>query len=252
MNEDLLQFITFIHQHYAMTGELLTEQKAADDFGFTKTYFRQCMADERVQEALEERGIDLKRFHLSPDSWKSKALTPKQLLVANSILDLTDTRSEKKKLQDLEVSTGTYQSWLKDPVFSNYLRTRAESMLGDHQHDAHLALIDEAKSGNIRAIQYLNEINGRFLSQAGKNGNAESAVINLQNMIVRIVEIVQDEVDDPQTQLRISEKLAALTQGNILANGTAPEPIIVPPTAPARQYTDKQKELLDHGDGINL
>lgn len=235
-----------------MTGELLTEQKAAEEFGFTKKYFRECMADERVQEALEERGISLRDFHVEPGSWQSKALTPEQLLVANTMLDITDTRSEKKKLQDLGVKTTQYQTWLRDPVFSNYLRTRAEAMLGDNQYDVHLALVSEAKAGNIKAIQYLNELNGRFISQAGRNGNAESAVVNLQNMIVRIVEIVQDEVDDPATQLRISEKLAALTQGSILANGAQQDTIVRPPTAPPRVYTEKQKELLEHGDGINL
>lgn len=252
MTEKQLEFVTFIHQHYAMTGELLTEQLALEEFGFTKKQFRGFMASDKIQSALLERGIELSKFHLDPKSWQSKALTPKQLLVANSLLDLTDTRSDKKKLQDLEVSTTMYQSWLRDPVFGEYIRSRANAMLKENQHEADRALLDKIKQGDIKAISYLNELNGKFVPQRG-NSDQNNQVLNLQSLIVRIVEIVTDEVEDLATAAKIGNRLEALMAGHRIAqSGGSVEQLPEPEVAQARELSPKMQDLLNEGQGVNI
>lgn len=252
LTERQLEFVTFIHQRHALTGELLTEQKAKDEFDIPFKFFRECMANEDVKEALSERGIELKAFHTDPSSWRSQALTPLQLLTANKMLDLADTKSDKRKLQELGVSTTQYQSWLRDPVFSDYIRSRAELLLGDSQHKAHLALLDKVEQGDVRAIAYYNELTNRFTPNANK-GQSDNAVVNLQQIIVRIVEIITDEVDDPETVLRIGDKLQTLMSGHMLAQSAVPESdVTMPEVKQARTYTPKLKELLESGEGINL
>ena len=253
LSEDQLQFVTFLHQHYAINGELLTAEKAKEDFGIPKTKFAEWITNEDVKSALDERGIVLSKFHTDPNSWQSKSLTPIQLITANSLLDLADTRTDKKKLQDLGVSTGQYQSWLRDPMFSDYLRTRAELLLGDSLQDAHLALLDRVRSGDTKALTLYYEITGRFISQAGR-GNAEAAVINLQQMIIKIVEIIQEEVSNPQEAAKIGERLEALTMGANLAGvqQQVNEVQAVPETAKPRELSTDLKHLVDHGQGVNI
>lgn len=249
LSEDELQFVTFVHQYHAITGELLSAEKAKDEFGFPKTKYMEWMSDADVRHALGERGIDVKKYQADPGTWESKSLTPVQLLTANSLLDLTDTRSDKKKLQDLGVSTGQYQSWLRDPVFGDYLRTRAELLLKDSQHEAHLALLDKVRQGDMKAIAYLNEINGRYVQQ---NGSAQSAVINLQQMIIKIVEIIQEEVEDGPTAVRIAERMEALTMGATLAGiQQEVQEITEPEVAKPRELTPAMQKLMDQGHGVD-
>lgn len=117
-------------------------------------------------------------------------LSPKQLALANSLLNLADRRSTKKKLEDLEVSAAVYANWKKDSVFAGYLRERSEELLPDGLADAHLALVDSASSGDISAIKLLYEVTGRHTP-------GSQQVQNIKSMLTAVIESVQKHVRDP-------------------------------------------------------
>ena len=193
LNEKEHQFCTFMLQHYLVTGAILSAEAALENFGLPVGTYTACIQNPEVVAALEERGIIFQRLG---SDWSSQSLTAIQLIVANSMLDLVDTRSQKKKLQDLGVSTHTYDAWLRDPVFKEYLMTRAENLLGDNGHEAHLALLDKVRSGDTKAITLYYELTGRYVKET--NSNSAAAVLRaLLFVLLRLL----------TTLYRIHEKL---------------------------------------------
>lgn len=251
-----LDFITLIDQHWSLTGEIPTAEKAHDLWGFSLNEFTSLLSKASVIMALEERGINLSRIVTldSDDSpqWRKSSLTPTQLIVANALLDLTDQRSDKKKLQDLGVTTGQYQRWLKDPVFNSYLRERAEGLLGDSQHEASLALLDKVKAGDLAALKFYMEYTGRFLSSTDK-GQSNGTAINqdFTALMVRIIEIITEEADGP-TAFRIAQRLKEATAIHKMAIDISAAEIVVPDVAPMRILTSEMKQLAGNTGGEGL
>lgn len=245
-----LQFVTICDYEWNLEGHLanLTAQ-----YGYTDSDLKGFAAAPNVVAALTERGIPLTDPTIkvnAEDQSKVSPLTPIQLVVANSMLDLTDTRSTRKKLNDLGVSTKQYSAWLKVPAFQHYLRQRAENLLGDSQHEASLALLDKVMAGDIKAIEFYMELTGRHVKQTAANVNAGATNNNLATMMIRIVEIIVDEVPDFETAARISDRLKGLVTGTQLANA-ATAPVETPVIAEARQVTPEVQELMNKGLGYN-
>lgn len=258
LTPDELDFVTIVHYCYGLTGELPGPEVLRKDYFYSTTQIEDLFERPQIIQALEERGIIVSPKSLEPVGLPFKAdpqvskhvpkLTPLQLIVANTMLDLTDTRSDRKKLQDLGVTSSKYQSWLRDPDFSGYLRERTEGMIGDVQHEAMLSLIDKVRAGDMKAISYYHELTGRFVSNAG--GQGAGSTHDLQQIIIRIIEIIVDEVDDPQVAAKISERLKGLVMGNAVA-GTLTEAIVPPPIAAARPMSAEVQNLMDRGAGYN-
>lgn len=247
------EFVTIIDYEWNLKGNI-NPDGICDEYGYEKAVFDKLAASPSVHAALLERGVNVKA--IAPDSEIAKALgrsklTPIQLIVANSMLNLIDTRPPKKKLTDAGVTPYQYQAWMKDPDFRNYMHERSEGLLEDVSHEVMLSLIDKAMSGDMKAVSYYHEITGRFISQSGTNAGQGSSH-DLQNMIVRIIEIIVDEVDDFDTATRISERLKGLVMGHQLVSAAVgAEPIIQPEIAKAREITPKVKEMMDRGVGVN-
>ncbi len=252
MTEAMHTFVTFMHQNYSLSGAILSKQSAEDLIGITADEYDDLMNDSRIIAALDERGVVMKLPPVgkagkdegqvvSLVEWQRRAtlstLTPVQLVVANTMLDLIDTRSQKKKLQDLNVSTTVYNTWLKDPVFQDYLRTRAESMLGENQHEAHLALLDKVRMGDMKALEFYYEMTGQYTRASATGQNSNSVAVDIQNLLVRILEIINDEVDDPQTAANIADRFKELMVARTIAGELVSNEIIQPQIATAREIT---------------
>ncbi len=227
LTEDELQFVTFCHQIYALEGTILSQESARQVLHMPPKEYDRLMASPLVLAALEERGVNAPPVGKSGEvvqlsEWSRKlkleSLTPQQLIVANSMLDLVDTRSQKKKLQDYNVSTQTYNMWLRDPVFQQYMRDRAESMLGENQHEAHLALLDKVRMGDIKAIELYYEMQGMYTRASASQVSSQQVQVDVQNLIVSIIEIITDEVDDFATASRIADRMKGLIQARTIAN----------------------------------
>ena len=195
------------------TREAKAKQLAADFNGFIETYYSQMDSlpslerlknefPEKTEKAIREdvlaaaARLETKGYAIT----KKDYLTPEQLAVANSILNLADKRSITKKLQDFGVSPAKYANWKKNPVFNGYLRDRSESQLGEAISDVHLALIDAATSGNVRAIQLFYEITGRHTQNSQQN-------VNVQVMLTTVLEAVAEFVKDPEILQQIASRV---------------------------------------------
>lgn len=188
-------------------------QATVDFNGFVETYVNQMgklPSIERIKNEFPELPSRQVEADLKMAAVKLQAkgyalasrdyLTPEQLAVANSILNLADKRSITKKLQDFGVSAAKYGNWKKNPSFNSYLRERSEQLLGDSIADVHLALIDSATSGDVQAIKLLYEITGRHT----QNSKQE---VNVQMMLVGVLEAVQKHVRDPEILKAIASEI---------------------------------------------
>jgi putative insertion element HTH domain-containing protein len=278
LGQDGVDFVNLMAQYFAVHGDLMPLNVAVDDYGFTFDEFVELIRNPMVQAALKEREVPLRDSILrgyevvdqdltltNPEAvgaannvipevsapapnWKEKTLSPIQLIAVNTMLDLVDTRSEKKKLQDLGISTQQWQMWLRDPTFSNYLHTRAENLLGDHSHEAHLALIDKIRMGDINAIKYYNEMTGKYVAQTS-SGTGTTQLTDFKQLLIRILEIINDEVDDQRVAFNIAERFKALINAQHMADQLTEQQIVKPEIAPARELSPRLQSFVDKGAG---
>lgn len=200
------------------------KQLTADFNGFIETYYNQQGAlpsmarlkmefPEKTERSLKDDftaaavKLETKGYGIT----KRDYLSPEQLAVANSILNLADKRSITKKLQDFGVSPAKYANWKKNPIFNGYLRERSEALLGDSVGDVHVALIDSATSGDIQAIKLFYEITGRHNAHSQQN-------VNVQVMLTGVIEAIAKHVKDPETLQKIAADIQEASQGVLTTN----------------------------------
>lgn len=255
LTSDTLDFVTAVDMYVNLEGKVPTAEELHAKYGIPTDFFEACVSNEPVVKALAEREINI--IPPKQEEWQFGVLTPIQLLVANAMVDLRDTRSDKKKLQDLGVSTVKYNRWLSNPDFANYLATRAEGMIQNGSHEASLALLDKVRQGDLKAIQFHMEYTRKYIdpAKAGQNQvNVETQ--DFKRLLISLLEIITDEIDDRQTAIRISERIRMLvgrenTARELVAAMTGDEEIVQPTIATARVITPDLQKFLDNGVGVN-
>ena len=175
-----------------------------------------CLGSKAVNEALERRGIILADISL---------LRPEQLAAANAVLDFSDHRSQKAKLNELGVSTSQYSGWLKLPQFQRYIKQRAEALLGDVQHEAHAALLKNVQRGDLNSIKLYYELTGRWSSKTVGD-------LNVEFILIKVIEAVQKHVKDPVAIEAVAAELNGLINGAAIVTSPQPPVVAVPVKEP--------------------
>lgn len=199
LSREEIRLLDLIERDYLLTRTIPSQEVCFENYRIPRADYTRALKKPEFREALAERGVEIKEA--VPVG--TPGLTPKQLAVINVMLDTLDNRSEKKKLADFKVSTQQWQAWLRDPAVQHYLRERTEGALDDNQFNAHLALIDRVREGDLGSIKYFNELTGRYISGGDK-------AIDAQFIVTRVLEIVIKYVDDPVKLEAMSEELMAL------------------------------------------
>jgi len=185
------KLITAIEQHWneygnVPTGDKLVYMKAVDNL----EQYDNLMKTEFVQRALDVLGIKI-------DS-DLEILTPQQLAAVPVMFDFHDGRSDIKKLRDLGISSQTWQNWLKDPTFQQYLRAKSGNLFHDNLHEADKALLAKVRSGNVEAIRMFNAITGRHQEiEVPKIGQIEAHVF-----MMKLFEVLQQFLIDQPEKLK--------------------------------------------------
>jgi len=211
-------FVNFLEQYWYEHGTIPSKDLCTD-LGLNADVLWEHFRSADFRDAVLGRGISLRglaEYSGPPGSNNRvpfKVLTETQLAVANCLLDLRDNRSQKNKLKDFGVSTQQYQGWLRDPAYQHYIRTRGEAYLGDNQHEAHLALVERVRVGDVSAIKYFNELTGRYIPT--KDGNTG---VDVNMLLMRVIEAVQKHVRDPEIQEAIAAELLQFAQARETVN----------------------------------
>lgn len=202
LNNKEWELVNFMEQEYLAHGNIPTADRISSVGLGKPEWYREFLTRQVVREALLGRGVPLSLLGGS----SSDVLTEEQLTAANIMLDLHDNRSQKKKLADLGLSSQKWQAWLRDPGFQNYMRLRAENILGDNYHEANLALLDRIRSGDTSAIKFYYEITGRYVPNRGDS-------VNVPALLMKVMEIIQKHVPDNEVVAGIADEFLTLASG---------------------------------------
>lgn len=192
------EIVNYVEQEYTLSGRVPSASVIAEKLGHPEVRVAKFTSSDKFREAVKARGIRLSGVSGSTDRG---VLTEIQLACANTLLDFADTRSDRKKLQDLGISSQTYQGWLKDPAYQAYITQRAENLLPDITSEAHLALIGNVRRGDLGSIKLYYEMTGRWSSKT-------VGELNVEFLLMKILEAVQKHVKDPEAITAIAEELS--------------------------------------------
>ena len=185
------KLITALEQHWNEYGNLPTGAKLVEQ-GVVRDDddYLALMNSDFVVKALNVLGVKT--------DTELQILTPKQLAAAQVMFDFHDGRSDVKKLRDLKISSQTWDNWLKDPIFQEYMRTKTKNLFGDNEHEVDRALFLKARSGNVEAIRLVNAMLGRYQTvEVPKIGQVDAHIF-----VMRLFEVLQMHLIDQPDKLR--------------------------------------------------
>lgn len=206
MNDRELQFCSVVEQEYLLHGNLPTYERVDTLMHLTRKFYERCLTSEDCRKHLEEMGVPIRRI-LGASDIKPGALSIEQLRCVNKLLDFNDTRSDKKKLEEIGVPSWKYQTWKKDPAFQAYIRERANNLIGDNIDEVDRALLDNARSGDISSIKLIYELTGKY------NPRADGQV-DVRAILTQVQEIIMRRVKDPETIAAIASDFQLLASTN--------------------------------------
>lgn len=133
----------------------------------------------------------------------NSSLTARQMAAASLMLNLTDRRSDEKKLRDLGISTEEWTTWMQNKNFAKYMQDRSEALIANNLHEAHMGLMRGVRQGSTSAISLYYKMTGRY------DPDQENQV-NVRMLIGRILEVIQRHVRDPDTLNRLAVEMSQL------------------------------------------
>lgn len=188
------QMISHIEMNWFLHGSLPTPKDLSDKFDMTQAAVGAFLNREETRKSLEARGM--------PQVQHMSGLLPEQVGLINQIMNLSDTRSERKKLSDASITPKVWDGWKQDPKVKAYMAARAEEILGGAIPDAHLALVDKVKAGDLGALKFYYEMTGRYTGQ--------NQGIDPRQLLTRVFDIIAKHVQNPIALNAIAEDMTAL------------------------------------------
>lgn len=193
--------VLFIERVHSVTGAVPKDADILEYIRFTKknpdfpvAKLSEFKEDPRFLTSMESRGIPV----------AENILTAEQMAAASVMLNLTDRRSDEKKLRDLGISTEQFSNWMQNSVFAEYMRQRSEVLITNSTHEAHMGLMRGVRSGNTASIKLYYEMTGRYNPEADNQ-------VNLRVFIMRVLEAIQKHVRDPTVLNALSIELSQLS-----------------------------------------
>lgn len=191
--------VNFVERYHNLTGGLPKD----DD---TLKYLRLMKFDSVTfndLESLKENELFIASMDSRGIRQKDEFLSARQLAAANAMLNLTDRRSDEKKLRDLGISTNEWSSWMLNEHFVNYMKQLSERVVDNNMHEAHMGLMRGVRQGNTNSIKLYYEMTGRY------NPNAENEV-NVRMVIGRVLEAIQRRVREPKVLNELAVELSQI------------------------------------------
>jgi hypothetical protein len=200
-NEQAL-FLNYCEQEWVVHGALPGIEKASFSFDFAdKDFIAGCWNSETFRKALAARGITPPPIDNEPKY--EGVLTGRQIAAIRAIYDVHDNRSDRKKLQDLNISSQEYNGWKKDPAFSRVITQLTEALFTDNLDEVYRAVVDQARGGDISAAKLVLELTGRWSPKQGE--------VDVTRIIQVFIESVSRHVKDRDVVEAIASDLTAIT-----------------------------------------
>lgn len=201
LTETQRNLLSYCEAQWYLHGKLPTPKALCDKYKLKPSTLNEWLKTEEFKLNFEARGIPT--IH-------ANELTAEQITVINTMLSLSDTRSERKKLSDMGIQARTWEGWKRDPVVMEYMREVSERLLADAIPDAHLALVDKVRAGDMSALKFYYEMSGRYTGQ--NNGVDPKALLG------KVLDIISKHVTDPEVLQSIATDFMLLAGVDRLGN----------------------------------
>ena len=202
------KILNFCETEWFLQGRLPTPETLQTKFNLSPKALMKSLTSELVVKSFEGRGVPI---------IEGRTLSPDQVTAINTILNTTDTRSQRKKLQDMGISAAQWNGWKQSAQFKEYYKKRVEQIFGDALPDVHMALMDRAVNGDLGALKFYYEITGHY------TGNGQA--VDLKMILERVFEIISLHVQNPAQLSAIAGDLLKLAGVDSMANMEPEDPV---------------------------
>lgn len=146
---------------------------------------------QEYRDSMADLGIEI-----DPDD---HGLTTEQVGFMVVLSNIADGKSLRSKLRDAGVTWAKYQVWMKQPAFKAFYEKTMQDTLKESIPMAVQQLAAKAAAGDTQAGKLAMEITG-FHDPANKKQ------VDAQMLVQIILDIIEEEVKDQATLLRIASK----------------------------------------------
>lgn len=188
----------------AVTQQLVSEKQRFPTFKEYYDYLRltkedvmSLLADEVTQDLLRMRGISLP---------EESVFDPRSLAALFSYINPYDTRSLKRKLEDLGIELPEWNGWMRNPAFRGYLMNRTRELFTeDTLAAAQVKIAEGVAKGDIRHIKLFYDV---------KRQESEMAyqIQDTGVFLTRVIEAIQKHVKSPELIKAIAKEFEAIVE----------------------------------------
>jgi hypothetical protein len=208
LSQQAVTLLNFVEQVFWESGQLPTPEACSEELSISVATCRKWFADETFRNQVACRGMDTEQLVFPGKLIKeSKALSPKQIICANLMLNLHDKRSEREKLAQIQVSPQQYSAWLRQPAFVEFLRKRGEALFSAADFEAYKSLIKNVKAGDNKALELFFSMRGIYQKNVNVN-------LNIDVVLTQVIEIVSRHVS-PQVMNAIAAELESVIEAEV-------------------------------------
>lgn len=199
-----VRVLNYVEQCYWETGLCPTPERVAEELSIAPSSCRKAYANETLRAQLAVRGIDPESLvTVGAVIKETKALSAKQIVCANMMLNLVDKRSQREKLAQIQVSAQQFAAWMRQPQFVEFMRKRSEALFSSSDWLAYRSLINNVASGDNKSLELFLRVRGIYRPEVNINLNID-AVLN------QVVEVITRYVKDPLVLQAIAGELESI------------------------------------------
>lgn len=195
-----VKVLSYIEQCFWEQGGVPANELVASALGLSVKRVEECWNLRKFRAGIVARGINLANAEISEG-----ILDPRQILLANLLMNTMDRRSMRQKLEECNVTQQQYNGWMRQPAFLNYMRKRAEEQFKSSDPVAYLSFLQNVERGNMEAIKMFFEMRGIYSPKITHD-------VNLDSIMIRVVEILTKFLTPDQLAAAASELEGVMPQ----------------------------------------
>lgn len=200
--------INFCETEWFLKGSLPTPETLKEKFKLPPKRLNDILQKELVVQSFTGRGMPV---------IEGRELPQEQIIAINLILNTTDTRSNKKKLQDMGITPNQWDGWKQSDRFKEYYKKRVEQIFGDALPDVHMALMDRAVNGDLGALKFYYEVTGHY--------TGDGKAVDLKMILEQVFTIISKHIQDSGKLAAIGGDLLKLAGVDSVANIDTEPPV---------------------------
>lgn len=206
-----VRVLNYVEQCYWETGLCPTPERVAEELHLTPGFCRKAYANETLRGQLAARGIDPTQLTtVGKLIQETKALSAKQIVCANMMLNLHDKRSQREKLTQIQVSSQQFAAWMRQPAFVEFMRKRSEALFGANDWQAYRALINNVSAGDNKSLELFFRMRGIYNPTVNIN-------LNVEVVLQQVVEVIARHVKDPLVLQAIAGEIDSIIEAEEVA-----------------------------------